>query len=148
MLDLGCSNDHNMLRNVAFTVIPRWVWIWYLPKTLCKTALLSRSPSLQLWRSVNTDGGKRENETLLLLFSAILKILPVTQTRTKSNDGRECKQEHCKTRDLTLESLMCKLMCKLIPPSIFLALNFCSLTDCQKLWHNFSLFVNTSFDTN
>ena len=37
---------------------------------------------------------------------------------------------------------------KLTPPSIFLALNFCSLTDCQKLWHNCSLFVNTSFDTN
>ena len=35
-----------------------------------------------------------------------------------------------------------------IPPSIFLALNFCSPTDCQKLWHNCSLFVNTSFDTN
>ena len=33
-------------------------------------------------------------------------------------------------------------------PSIFLALNFCSVTDCQKLWHNCSLFVNTSFDTN
>ena len=37
---------------------------------------------------------------------------------------------------------------KLTPPSIFLALNFCSLTDCQKLWHNCSLFENTSFDTN
>ena len=23
-----------------------------------------------------------------------------------------------------------------------------SLTNCQKLWHNCSLFVNTSFDTN
>ena len=34
------------------------------------------------------------------------------------------------------------------PLSIFLALNFCSLTDCQELWHNCSLFVNTSFDTN
>ena len=34
------------------------------------------------------------------------------------------------------------------PPSIFLALNFYSLTDSQKLWHNCSLFVNTSFDTN
>ena len=33
-------------------------------------------------------------------------------------------------------------------PSIFLALYFCSLTDCQKHWHNCSLFVNTSFDTN
>ena len=32
--------------------------------------------------------------------------------------------------------------------TIFLALNFCSLTDCQKLWHNCFLFVNTSFDTN
>ena len=37
---------------------------------------------------------------------------------------------------------------KLPPPSIFLVLNFCSLTDCQKVWHNCSLFVNTSFDTN
>ena len=27
----------------------------------------------------------------------------------------------------------------------FLALNFCSLTDCQKLWYNCSLFVNTTF---
>ena len=34
------------------------------------------------------------------------------------------------------------------PPSIFLALNFYSLTDYEKLWHNCSLFVNTSFDTN
>ena len=32
--------------------------------------------------------------------------------------------------------------------SIFLALNFCSFTDCQKLWHNCCLLVNTSFDTN
>ena len=28
----------------------------------------------------------------------------------------------------------------------FLALNFCSLTNYQKLWHNCSLFVKTSFD--
>ena len=34
------------------------------------------------------------------------------------------------------------------PPSNFLALNFCSLTDCQKLRHNCSLFVKTSFDLN
>ena len=34
------------------------------------------------------------------------------------------------------------------PPSIFSALNFCSSTDWQKLWHNCSLFVNTSFYTN
>ena len=34
------------------------------------------------------------------------------------------------------------------PPSIFLALNVCSLTECQKLWHNCSLFMNTSFGTN
>ena len=34
------------------------------------------------------------------------------------------------------------------PPSIFLALNFCSLTDYQKLWHNCSLFVKRSFDPN
>ena len=34
------------------------------------------------------------------------------------------------------------------PPTIFLALNFCSLTDYQKLWHNCSLFVKTSLDFN
>ena len=33
-------------------------------------------------------------------------------------------------------------------PSIFLALNLCSLTDYQKLWHNCSLLVKTSFDPN
>ena len=33
-------------------------------------------------------------------------------------------------------------------PSNFLALNFCSFTDCQKLWHNCSLLVNTTFDIN
>ena len=32
MLALGCSNDHNMLGNVAFTVIPRGVLVWYLPQ--------------------------------------------------------------------------------------------------------------------
>ena len=31
-------------------------------------------------------------------------------------------------------------------PSIFLALNFCSLTDYQKLWYNCSWIVYTSFD--
>ena len=48
---------------------------------------------------------------------------------------------------LTLEALRGGGV-KVNPLSIFLALNFCSLTDCQKLWHNCSLFVNTSFDTN
>ena len=33
-------------------------------------------------------------------------------------------------------------------PAIFLALNFCCFTDCQKLWYNSSLFVSTSFDAN
>ena len=28
------------------------------------------------------------------------------------------------------------------------AINFCSLTDYQKLWHNCSLFIKTSFDPN
>ena len=32
--------------------------------------------------------------------------------------------------------------------SLFLALNFCRLTDWQKLWYNCSLFVNTFFDVN
>ena len=31
-------------------------------------------------------------------------------------------------------------------PLTFLALNFCSLTDYQKLFHNCSLFVKTFFD--
>ena len=33
-------------------------------------------------------------------------------------------------------------------PSIFLALNFCCLTDCQKIWYSCSLLVTTSFDSN
>ena len=47
---------------------------------------------------------------------------------------------------LTLESL--RLGGVKLTPLDFLVLNFCSLTDCQKLWHNCSLFVNTSFDAN
>ena len=35
-----------------------------------------------------------------------------------------------------------------INPRMHLALNFCSLNDYQKLWHNCSLFVKTSFDPN
>ena len=31
--------------------------------------------------------------------------------------------------------------------AISLALNLRCLTDCQKLWYNCSLFVNTYFDT-
>ena len=47
---------------------------------------------------------------------------------------------------LTLEDIRGKV--KSSPsPSIFLALNF-YLTDYQKLWHNSSLFINTSFDAN
>ena len=46
-------------------------------------------------------------------------------------------------RGLTLEGTR---RVKLTPPSIFLALNFCSLTDYKKLWHNCSLFVKISFD--
>ena len=34
------------------------------------------------------------------------------------------------------------------PPSIFLAFNFYSLINYQNLWHNCSLFVKTSFDSN
>ena len=46
---------------------------------------------------------------------------------------------------LTLEALRGG---QIDPPSIFLALNFCSLTDYQKIWYDCFLFVNTSFDTN
>ena len=42
MLALGCSNDHNMLGNAAFTVVPREVWFDIYPKTLCETAMVSR----------------------------------------------------------------------------------------------------------
>ena len=34
------------------------------------------------------------------------------------------------------------------PPQGFLALNFCCLTDWQKLWCHCSMLVNTSFDAN
>ena len=51
--------------------------------------------------------------------------------------------------NLTLEALGGGGGIKIDPfNSIFLALNFCSLIDCHKLWYNCSLFVNTSFDTN
>ena len=33
------------------------------------------------------------------------------------------------------------------PRFFWLFKNFYSLTECQKLWHNCSLFVNKSFDT-
>ena len=46
MLTWVCSNDYNMLGNVAFTVIPRGIWVWYLTKTLCETAMLSRSSAI------------------------------------------------------------------------------------------------------
>ena len=49
---------------------------------------------------------------------------------------------------LTLEALRGGGVELTSPPSIFLALNFCSLNDCQMFCHNCSLFVNTSFDTN
>ena len=42
----------------------------------------------------------------------------------------------------------CLLVSLTLKGSIFLALNFCSSTDYQKLWHNCSLFVKTSFDPN
>ena len=47
---------------------------------------------------------------------------------------------------LTLEALRGGGV-KLTPLDIF-GFKFFFLTDCQKLWHNCSLFVNTSFDTN
>ena len=56
-----------------------------------------------LWRSINTDDGKRENASLLLLFSSILKILPVTdinKNRELKQRGRECQRERYKTIDL------------------------------------------------
>ena len=58
MLALGCSNDHNMLGNVAFTVIPRGVWVWYLPKTRVKLQYCHVRPPL--WRSMNTDQARRQ----------------------------------------------------------------------------------------
>ena len=37
---------------------------------------------------------------------------------------------------------------KLTPLDFFLALNFCYLTEGQKLWYNSFLFVNTSLGAN
>ena len=46
--------------------------------------------------------------------------------------------------DLTLEALGGGGGSQIEPHHLgFLALNFCCFTDCQKLWHNCSLFVNT-----
>ena len=49
---------------------------------------------------------------------------------------------------LTLEGIKGGGGCQSEPPSIFLALNFCSMADYQNLWRNFSLFIKTSFDPN
>ena len=51
-------------------------------------------------------------------------------------------------KNLTLEGIRGEGGNQSDPPSIFFALNFCSLTEYQKLWHNCSLFVKTSFDSN
>ena len=50
--------------------------------------------------------------------------------------------------ELTLESIIGGGMGQSDNPSIFLAVNFRSLIDYQKLWQNCSLFVKTSFDSN
>ena len=49
-------------------------------------------------------------------------------------------------RHLTLEGI--RGGGSICTPLNFLALNFCSLTDYQKLWHNCFLLVKTSFDLN
>ena len=59
-----------------------------------------------LWRSMNINDGKRENTLLLLLFSAILKILPVTKKkkpRKLKQRRRERQRERYKTIDLITE---------------------------------------------
>ena len=68
------------------------------------------------------------------------KFLPKYQLSVKNLTKYQLS---VKIRDyqLTLEGLRG-------PPLIFMALNFCSLTDYQKLCYNCSLFVNTCFDSN
>ena len=54
---------------------------------------------------------------------------------------------------LTLEALGCVCVCVCRGgsnplPLDFFGFKFCCLTNCQKLLYNYSLFVNTYFDTN
>ena len=58
-----------------------------------------------LWRSMNTNDGKRENASLLLLFSTILKITPnhINKNRELKQRGRERQRERHKTIDLITE---------------------------------------------
>ena len=78
-------------------VLPREVWLWYLPKTLFETMLSCSSA----WHSMNTDDGKRENASLLLLLSAILKIRwYINKNRELKQWGRERKRERYKAIDL------------------------------------------------
>ena len=67
-------------------------------------------------------------------------------TSQKMVHGIEIIEHEYFTLALTLEGI--RGGCQSDPPSIFLVLNFYSLTDYQKLWHNCSLFVKTSFDPN
>ena len=62
MLALGCSNDQNMLGNVAFMVNRGESGFDIYPKLFAKLQCCHVRPPL--WRSMNTDDGKGENASL------------------------------------------------------------------------------------
>ena len=101
MLALVCSNDHNMLGNVAFTVIPRGVWVWYLPKTLCETTVLSRSSAMMALDEY------RPQRKCITIATALchLENTPrhISKNRELKQWGRERRREGYKTIDLITE---------------------------------------------
>ena len=62
------------LGNVAFT--EGSLGLKFTQKLFAKLQCCHVRPPL--WHAMNTEDGKCENKSLLLLFSAILKILPAT----------------------------------------------------------------------
>ena len=86
MLALGCSNDHDMLGNVAFTVMTGESGFDIYPKTCCETAMLSRSSAIM----AQLDEYRRWNTRKCIAFAMVLCHLENTPSHINKN--RELKQ--------------------------------------------------------
>ena len=110
MLALGCSNDHNMLGNVAFTVILEGSMGLILPKALCQTAMLSRSSAIMA-----LDEYRRWKKRKCIAVAFVLCHLENTPSHINKNRelrqrGRERQRECYKTIDSNyrIQSLSCE----------------------------------------
>ena len=100
MLALGCSNDHNMLGNVAFTVIPGFD---IYPKLFAKLQCCHVRPPIMA-----LDKRRRWKTRKCIAFAFVLCHLENTPSHINKNRelkqrGRECQRECYKTIDLITE---------------------------------------------